>query len=273
MLRRAGTIADEIAKAKSTIPDAKFVVLANEESELIELQAHGIFSILANASMFVDERVFRPITGMPVRYEAIYNAALHPYKNHHLCKNINDLALVYYVLDRSETTEAYGRQIRELLRGATFLNDTQGQYRKLSYDEIAEANSQSSVGLCLSTVEGVMRAAMEYLLCGTPVVSVPSLGGRQRYLHQGNSIFTRPDPESVALAVKRLGQRNLSRASIRNGALSILNFERANLLRALNHLVLREFGQRKYLKSFEPLREAWTYRSFEDWERYLKEFV
>ena len=113
---------------------------------------------------------------------------------------------------------------------------------------------------------------MEYLLCGTPVVSVPSVGGRQRYFHKGNSILAKPDPDSVATAVKLLQQRNLSRTSIRSGVLSILGFERANLLRALNHLFMREFGLRNYFESFEQLRGVWTYRSFEEWEQYLKEF-
>ena len=221
--------------------------------------------------MFVDERVFRPRPDSALRYQAIYNAALHPYKNHQLCKNISDLALIYYVLDRSEETETYGKKIRALLHRAVFLNDTQGQYRNLTYDEIALANSQSAVGLCLSSVEGVMRAAMEYLLCGTPVVSVPSLGGRQRYFHEGNAVFAKPDPESVAAAVTKLRERNLPRASIRRGVLSVLGFERANLLRSLNHLFLREFGLRNYFQSFEPLRDVWTYRSFEEWAGYLKE--
>src|SRR5262249_12254303 len=111
----------------------------------------------------------------------------------------------------------------------------------------------------------------EYLLCGTPVVTTASLGGRQRYFHVGNSIFARPDRDSVALAVKKLAEKNISRSSIRGGALTILNFERANLVRALNHLLLKEFGLRQYFESFEPLREAWTYRAFAEWERYLAE--
>ena len=271
MLRRGETIAKEIAEAKSAIPNARFVVLANEEAELVELQAHGIFCILGNASMFVDERVFRPRPDTPLRYQAIYNATLRPYKNHHLCKNINDLALVYYLLDRNAETEAYCTEIRALLPQAVFLNETQGQYRQLSFDEIALANTQSAVGLCLSSVEGVMRAAMEYLLCGTPVVSIPSLGGRQRYLHAGNSIVAKPDPESVAAAVSKLQERNFSRASIRQGVLSILTFERANLLRSLNYLLAREFGLRNYFQSFEQMRDVWTYRSFEEWGQYLKE--
>lgn len=254
------------------IPNARFVVLANEESELLELQAHGVFSILANASMFVDERVFRPIPDTPVRYQAIYNAALHAYKNHYLCRDINDLALIYYLLDQSEETVAYGKKMKSLLRHAVFLNDTDREYRKLSYDEIAIANSQSAVGLCLSSVEGVMRASMEYLLCGLPVVSVPSAGGRHRYFHKGNSIIAKPDPESIATAVRLIQQRKLTRASIRNGVLSILDFERTNLIRALNYLFFKEFGLRNFFQSFEPLRDVWTYRSFDEWERYLKEF-
>jgi glycosyltransferase involved in cell wall biosynthesis len=271
VLKQVDALKKEMILAKTTIPNARFIVLANEEAELIELQAHGIFSIPANASMFVNEQDFKPKPNTPITFSAIYNAALQPYKNHYLCKGVNNLALIYYVWANDERTEAYGREMRELLGGAAFLNDTQGQYRRLSYSEIAFANSQSAVGLCLSSVEGTMRAAVEYLLCGTPVVSIPSFGGRQRYFNSENSIIVPPDPDSVAVAVRQLQSRQLSREAIRSGILSILNFERSNFLRLINHVFLKQWGLQNRFESFEEFRDTWTYRSWEQWDKYLQD--
>jgi glycosyltransferase involved in cell wall biosynthesis len=41
--------------------------------------------------------------------------------------------------------------------------------------------ARAVVGLCLSTVEGSNYASMEYMLAGLPIVSTPSIGGREVY--------------------------------------------------------------------------------------------
>lgn len=50
-----------------------------------------------------------------------------------------------------------------------------------SIDKINEIYGQSRCGLILSAEEGACFAAMEYLLCGLPVVTTPNIGGRDEF--------------------------------------------------------------------------------------------
>jgi glycosyltransferase involved in cell wall biosynthesis len=56
--------------------------------------------------------------------------------------------------------------------------------------------------LILSEEEGACFASSEYLLCGIPVVSTPSKGGRDVWYNEYNSIICDPTPDAIALAVE-----------------------------------------------------------------------
>ena len=81
-----------------------------------------------------------------------------------------------------------------------------------------------------------MRAAMEYLLCGLPVVSTKSQGGRDRYLKGEYCAIVGDDPGEVAHAVQRLKNQNFDREKIRLEVLENLKFDRSHLLDDIDHL-------------------------------------
>jgi glycosyltransferase involved in cell wall biosynthesis len=64
--------------------------------------------------------------------------------------------------------------------------------------------NQAYCGLALSAIEGGMHASMEYLLCGLPVVTTESLGGRSYFLNSNNSIFVDDNSDAVLSAVNEL---------------------------------------------------------------------
>jgi glycosyltransferase involved in cell wall biosynthesis len=70
--------------------------------------------------------------------------------------------------------------------------------------EVAEKINQSACGLILSAKEGACFASSEYLLCGIPVVSTPSKGGRDFWYTAYNSVIASPDPAEVSQAVSYL---------------------------------------------------------------------
>jgi len=180
------------------------------------------------------------------------------------------LALIYYIWSNTPENEKYTSKIKSLLSSATFLNeDCKGVYRRLSCTEVAEANARSAVGLCLSSVEGAMRAAIEYLLCGIPIVSTPSWGGRQRYFNQFNSILSAPDPKKIAYAIKTIESRSLSKTDIRNETMSIIKFERNNFLTLLSFLFWELFKIDNIFNNFTVFDDSLTYRSWDEWEAYL----
>ncbi|MEX1107767.1 MAG: glycosyltransferase, partial [Dongiaceae bacterium] len=116
---------------------------------------------------------------------------------------------------------------------ASFVNESKGGYRNLSSEEIVRYIGRSHVGLCLSQMEGQMRACAEYLLCGVPVVTTPNVGGRNRQLDPSYSIMADPTPEAVARAVANLKEKQLDPHFIRRAVMSRLKPDRMRLLQLI----------------------------------------
>ena len=74
--------------------------------------------------------------------------------------------------------------------------------RQLRPRTVSKILSASRVGLALSAAEGACLASSEYLLCGLPVVSTPSRGGRDIWYDQNNSVICEPTEASVGAAVR-----------------------------------------------------------------------
>lgn len=269
LINNVQNIKGQLSQAQKIIPNAFFLILANDEAEYVHLTWHGIPCLLANTNIFINEKDFRPID-IEKRYSAVYNAALQPYKRHELCACINNLALIYYIWSNTTENEKYESKIKSLLPSAQFLNeDVNEVYRRLTSFEVAEANSSSAVGLCLSAIEGPMRASVEYLLCGIPVVSTLSLGGRQRYFNSFNSILVDSDPNKIANAVKKMESRSIPKKDIRSEILSIIHFERSNFLTSLNYLFWELFKIDNIFNDFSIFEDSLIYKSWDEWQTYL----
>ena len=236
-------ILEDLRWATVNLPLAHFCYLASDEEELYALDEAGVDVIMGNLNLFTNEKVFRPLPEgyVPAKYDAVYDARFSPFKNHHLCKDIKNLALIYYSYAGMQNNES---EVRQLLPHAYYINQEYGQdqYRKLSGEEINVILNQSSVGLCLSFEEGTMRASLQYLLAGTPVVTVPSTGGRERYLLPPYAQVVEADARSVAHAVERFKALNIPRAAVREYAATLISFERRNFLQAINLRARKIFG-------------------------------
>mgnify|MGYP006234474903 CR=1 FL=1 len=76
----------------------------------------------------------------------------------------------------------------------------------------------------MSSAEGAMYSSVEYLLCGLPIVSTKSTGGRDVFFTNENCIIAEDTPESVAECVQKWlsNYPNLhQRREIRQKAISI----------------------------------------------------
>jgi len=246
-LESGGTekLAADIAAAREPLKDNHFIVLANTNLETLLLARLGVPVIQVSALMFIDEQVFRPQqpeNTAGVEYDAVYLARLDPYKRHELSRNIESLLLIYdFTLDKTLNTFT---RLKGLLPRARFLNHElgNGSYARLPPKIVSRYMNTCRVGLCLSAVEGMTKASMEYLLCGLPIVSVPNEGGRDRFLMSPYSIEAEDSPEAIANAVQELISRSLDKKILRGHILHLLRFERHNFLLELNKIVKRLMG-------------------------------
>ncbi len=235
---------------------ARTVVLASTEREAVDLSMAGVATLLCSPSIFVDETVYKPQPAMDfsdAQYDAIYNARFEPYKRHALARGIANLALIHDArFDGSMSP--YETEVRGLLPKARYVNHERGQgrYVKMTPLVVAQELNRARCGLCLSAVEGIMRASMEYLLCGLPVVSTESIGGRDRYYREPYAIVVPDDVDAIAEAVREIKRRNLNKLAVRDHIGRIVEFERRNFLLAVNSLAQSQFGTRKLFPSLEP---------------------
>lgn len=249
----AHRIAHDLSDAARALPQAKFVVLANTPTESVQLARASVPNILANELIFVDERIFVPASpaiGSEKQYEAVYNARLLPWKRHELARSIEKLLLVYDLKPAIAEVE----RVKLALPRARFANHefNGGAYKHLAQAVLVDLVRKSGVGLCLSACEGSMRASLEYRLCGLPVVSTRSLGGRDRYFCGPHVRIVDDDPTAVADAVRDLGSHAFDPLAVREFIGSLIAFDRHNFLLNVNKIVEREFGVRDAFRSFAP---------------------
>ena len=200
-----------VAKTARAFPQTRIAFLCNAPQEIPVVEAHGLDAAFISQNAFVQENLF-DIAPEPKNYRAIYTAQLLPLKRHELAAKVAGLALIYSPWN----TENYPT-LRSRLPEAAFLNGEpgSGQYRFFDGKTVARYLNQARVGLCLSAEEGAMFASMEYLLCGLPVVSTPSRGGRDVFFDAEYSLVVPPDPDAVAEAVTALIERSVDPAIVR----------------------------------------------------------
>ena len=119
-------------------------------------------------------------------------------KRHWLSARIERLALLDPV---------YGTDALDLKRAYTSRpNCAWSNDERLEPAGVAEIVTRAHCGLALSELEGMCRASSEYLLCGVPVVSTRSHGGRDVWYDEYNAIVVEADVDAVydaACALKR----------------------------------------------------------------------
>jgi glycosyltransferase involved in cell wall biosynthesis len=220
-------------------PNHGLIILCNTRAQIDLFGRAGISCVLAPQNMFLDENVFKPDPTQVRRYDAIYNAGITPFKRHLLARDVPSLALIYGNWHGAEVD--YVLSVKAALPQALFVNDMvgNGAYASLSPAQCAAWYNQATVGLCLSESEGAMYVSMEYLLCGLPIVSTPSRGGRDHFFDDQIALIVEPDPAAVAEGVRKMVERRLDPQQVRQHVLAKVKAERLKFLSLLEMIFTR----------------------------------
>jgi glycosyltransferase involved in cell wall biosynthesis len=243
------TLTDFRRRYLAAFPNHHIIHLANNYVEYDALVEAGIPAFCSNQNCHVDENLFT-IRSVEKKYDAVYNGQFLPFKRHKLAKEIKRLAIIGYNHNNS-----YCEDIRKDLSHATFLNfDGTSKWTWLSQLRVSEIYNQSRVGLCLSAIEGAMHASMEYLLCGLPIVTTFSQGGRDFYFDGRFVHWTCDEEKAIAQAVNSLSQANISSDFIRKTTLEKIATERFKFFEVIATLIrgLRSIEEIKnnYIENF-----------------------
>ncbi|HEX3065618.1 MAG TPA: glycosyltransferase, partial [Dongiaceae bacterium] len=255
-----GEILTHAAEHRRRHPRHRFSFLCNTPAQEPPFAAAGWPVTTMNANMFLDESTFRPLPKAELAFTAIYNARLSKDKRIDLAAGIERACFIYFYTDELTVSEFHAEHARlsALMPTATFLNRlTPGGCEYLWGKDINVALNRSRVGLCLSAVEGQMRASMEYMLAGLPIVSTPSIGGRDYFFDPDYCVIAPADPRSIAEAVAALIARNIPRDYIRQKTWARVERERARFTAFVQNRIGRRGGDDKFAARFEELVRSW----------------
>lgn len=234
-------------RAKANRPRHVLHHLINERDLALELQARGIPATFTSQNAMLDERLFTVHTGPERLYDAVYNARMTPFKRHTLARDVSSLLVIGGVFAPNDH-QGYFDQVKAQMPRACFtFADGKSWIRE---DQIAAALNTARVGLCLSSCEGAMYSATEYLLCGLPVVSTVSLGGRDEWFDTKYVRVVRDEPPVIAEAVRDLISLKLPPHWIRQQALARLWRHRTRFLKVGQSIFDREQVGKDFAREF-----------------------
>ncbi len=206
---------------------ARVIICANTWEEVWFARAGGLKACMHNQNIHAREGVFYPEEASR-RYDAVYAAAMEPYKRLHLATDIQSLFVLTYKSGYASGWDLH-REHPDLKHA---------EYNREFWGEPAVRflYASSRCGLALSKVEGAMWAAAEYLLCGLPVISTRNFGGRDHFRDPLYWRETAANAQEVARAVAALRAEPPDRSEVRRVFLNKI-----------------ETGRERFARSFAPL--------------------
>ena len=243
---------------KQARPLHQLLHLINDPQVCQELKSRGVPAIFVNQNCFIDERIYTIQPEIPKSFDAVYNARMTPFKRHALLQRVPSILLIGGVMAPDDSLD-YFDQVRAALPHAAFTHDPPTLY--LNSWEVSLQLNGCRVGMCLSETEGAMFAAVEYLLCGLPVVSTPSRGGRDVWFDPQFTRVVEPEPQAIAAAVQELIDAKLDPAEIRAATLARMSEHRQRFTAAVQAIyrsegIGRDFA-REFYETFKNRCGAW----------------
>ena len=205
----------------------QFRIMYNDDRDKALFEPYHFLGDVINHNCWLDEtKVMMPLN-LEKKYDAIYVARLIAVKRHHLASDIVNLALVAGL--------NYGTPGSDYAPPHTYVNDVE-----LSPNDVCIKINESVSGLILSDVEGASFVSSEYLLCGIPVVSTISEGGRAYWYDEYNSLVVEPTPQAVKKAVEFFKQNPRDPYKIRESHIKLALKQRERFVLLFSEILQSE---------------------------------
>jgi hypothetical protein len=219
---------------KVLVKNARNVILCAPNIETLNLfkkYRPTLLSCLSNHNAFINENVYKIDRTVEQKIDLIVSSAFIKYKNYNLIQNIqNACAIGYFTSDTNNTTLPSSN-----IYCPNFDNKkrTEENYSRLDPLTICNFYNMSKIGGIFSVVEGACFSSSEYLLCGLPVLSCKSVGGREIWYNDNNSIICEPNEQSVIdnlkIMINKYNNGEYDREKIRNTHIEQMEIHRNNL--------------------------------------------
>lgn len=218
--------AEQVARRYDNQRDGvRRMLMVNVPVEDAVRRAVGIDGFRCHKEIFALSDIFRPEPA-PTCHDAVYVARLAAFKRHQLASAVPNLHLLTGGLGEIEWNRPNTRASVDDLGRLGMHPTTTACLDYLDAAAVARAINRSRCGLALSAVEGIMRASTQYLMCGRPVVSTRSIGGRDFFYDEYTAVMVDDDPRAVADAVAQLREEPRDSAEIRRRTMNRIRHER-----------------------------------------------
>ncbi len=215
----------------------KFFILYNDDRDRILFEKAGFNGEIINQNCWLDyNKDMKILPNIHKEYDAIYVGRMIEVKRHYLAGKVKNLALI--------AGNIYGQN--KLIEPPPHVYRNQ---EPLSPSGVAMKINASRCGLILSAKEGACFASSEYLLCGIPVVSTFSEGGRSYWYNSYNSIVCEDDESAIANAVEYFVNNPKDPEIIRN-----THITRANKLRVKFVSIISEIFEKHCVSEIDPMK-------------------
>lgn len=185
---------------QATTPSINFTFLCPTPEDTEFLQKHGLDSLNVHTNAFIDHRIFTPVA-QAKQLPAIHVACVEPFKRHWLAWRVQDIGVITYDWRKQQHYAELAGYQRLGYANFSVVDGHCRIDRWLKSAEVASIVSTARCGIILSAKEGQNNASTEYLLCGIPVISTPSVGGRDAMFDPAHTRIVDPDPHAVEAAV------------------------------------------------------------------------
>jgi glycosyltransferase involved in cell wall biosynthesis len=229
-------------------PQDAFHFLCSDEFQARDLAAAGLSARHVSHNAFLDESLY-PVAETPPRsrrFEAVCISRMSRFKRHHLAQAVPRVLFIGSVVADGDD-QAYFEELAALMPRAEF---THRETRWLTSPEVARRANDAAVGLILSEVEGGSYATTEYMLCGLPVVSTASIGGRDSWLHPRFSRVVPASVRAIAEAVEELIAHPPNPHDVRDHALRVMCEQRRRFFELGQQLYEVENTGRDFARDF-----------------------
>ena len=264
--RKALEVREFLAGLKTKFPsesqriDSNAVFLMNSASEFERMKfiVPAATTVHVNNTCFLSERPYH-IVPETTLYDAVMNAKPLLFKRHYLTASVPRKLFISYGNDRFKKDRDYVDIMQ--FSPAEVVRD-------VSENAVAKCLNQSVCGLILSDIEGACYASTEYLMCGIPVVSTVSLGGRDEYFDATNSVVVAPQADQVADAVagwcRLAAAGDIDRKAIREGTIRRIKEFRLRFAAALSRSTGKPVAELSEVidKAVWSSNKLWNFKNF-----------
>ncbi|MEO6588140.1 MAG: glycosyltransferase family 1 protein [Pyrinomonadaceae bacterium] len=240
-------------RMKHVYPNIKNYHLCNTLNQLKRFEENNLESVFCNNTCFLDENIYHPLEHSFKEFDAVYDARIEKWKRHYLGEKIQSIALIHYFAGDEYDKQFYQEVLKRFSNAHFFNLDKSGHHQTLYPKQINECLNKCRVGLCLSETEGAMYASGQYLLCGLPIVSTKSFGGRDVFFDDEYTIITEADAEEITNAVQNLIDKDISPHLVREKTLLKMNEHRERFVALIQQIYDHAGCQRTFKNEWNKL--------------------